>query len=223
MGIEHRADSGFRKFSALSKVRFGRTIRCFEMPYVSYPRPLYAISKLRTLFRIFVFCTLCQSMAFACICPDTMSLKELQEHEFEKSNNILIIDVLEIDRKDDSFSFKVLEVIKGRSNSIKILNGVNNGYCGPSVLRTGKWLVYGNLGTGNILSINPCGLTRSFEHPEYNVYAGHKPPPPPPSEQSALEEKIKHQQSLEKWRHDNVAPAKKNLEEEIISLRKREN
>lgn len=40
MGIKHRADGGFRKFSALNKVRLGRTVKCSEMPYVSYPRPL---------------------------------------------------------------------------------------------------------------------------------------------------------------------------------------
>ena len=37
MGIKHRADSAFRKFSAFSKLGFGRTSKCFEMPYVSYP------------------------------------------------------------------------------------------------------------------------------------------------------------------------------------------
>jgi hypothetical protein len=37
MGIKHRADSGFRKLSALSKLGFGRTVQCFKMPYVSYP------------------------------------------------------------------------------------------------------------------------------------------------------------------------------------------
>jgi hypothetical protein len=37
MGIKHRADSGFRKLSVLNQVRFGRTVNCFEMPYVSYP------------------------------------------------------------------------------------------------------------------------------------------------------------------------------------------
>ena len=43
MGIKHRADSGFRKFRVLSKVRFGRIVESFEMPYVSYPRPLASI------------------------------------------------------------------------------------------------------------------------------------------------------------------------------------
>lgn len=42
MGIKHRADSGFRKFRTLIKVRFVRTVKYFEMPYVSYPRPLVA-------------------------------------------------------------------------------------------------------------------------------------------------------------------------------------
>mgnify|MGYP007046304194 CR=1 FL=1 len=38
MGIKHRADSAFRKFSALSKICLGRQVRSSEMPYVSYPR-----------------------------------------------------------------------------------------------------------------------------------------------------------------------------------------
>lgn len=45
MGIKHRADSGFRKFRTLIKVRFVRTVKYFEMPYVSYPRPLAASDK----------------------------------------------------------------------------------------------------------------------------------------------------------------------------------
>ena len=43
MGIKHRADSGFRKFSALSKLGFRRTVKSSKMPYVSYPKPFWAI------------------------------------------------------------------------------------------------------------------------------------------------------------------------------------
>jgi|GEM_PF-6712738 len=43
MGIKHRASSDFRKFSALSKLGFGRTVKCFEVPYVSYPKSLAPI------------------------------------------------------------------------------------------------------------------------------------------------------------------------------------
>jgi hypothetical protein len=42
MGIKHRADSGFRKFWVLGKLCLGGQVRSFEMPYVSYPRPLAA-------------------------------------------------------------------------------------------------------------------------------------------------------------------------------------
>jgi hypothetical protein len=37
MGIKHRADIGFRKFSALNKVCLGGQVLSSEMPYVSYP------------------------------------------------------------------------------------------------------------------------------------------------------------------------------------------
>ena len=40
MGIKHRADSGFHKFQILSKLGYKQTVKCFEMPYVSYPKPL---------------------------------------------------------------------------------------------------------------------------------------------------------------------------------------
>lgn len=39
MGVKHRVANVFRKFSALDKLGFGRTVKCFEMLYVSYPRP----------------------------------------------------------------------------------------------------------------------------------------------------------------------------------------
>lgn len=45
MGIKHRADNSFRKFRALSKLSIGGQVRCFEMPYISYPRPLASIKK----------------------------------------------------------------------------------------------------------------------------------------------------------------------------------
>ncbi len=44
MGIKHRADSGFREFWVINKLCLGRQVCSSEMPYVSYPRPLMAIS-----------------------------------------------------------------------------------------------------------------------------------------------------------------------------------
>jgi thiol-disulfide isomerase/thioredoxin len=58
MVIKHRADSGFRKFSALSKLYLGGQVRSSEMPYVSYPRPLATIKEnlpeMKLLFSILI-------------------------------------------------------------------------------------------------------------------------------------------------------------------------
>jgi hypothetical protein len=50
MGIKLRADGGFRKFSALNELGFRRTVKRFEMPYVSYPRPLCVKSHINFTF-----------------------------------------------------------------------------------------------------------------------------------------------------------------------------
>jgi hypothetical protein len=55
MGIKHRADSGFCKFSALSKLGFGRTNKCFEMPYVSYPRLVLNLTMKKGILIFIVF------------------------------------------------------------------------------------------------------------------------------------------------------------------------
>lgn len=52
MVIKHWADSGFGKFLVLSKLGIGRTVKCFEIPYVSFPRPL-AVRRYKLLARQF--------------------------------------------------------------------------------------------------------------------------------------------------------------------------
>ncbi len=44
MGIKHRAVSSCRKFLVLRKLSIGGQVRSSEMPYVSYPRPLWRTS-----------------------------------------------------------------------------------------------------------------------------------------------------------------------------------
>jgi hypothetical protein len=45
MGIKHRADSGFRKFSALSKLGFGRTSKVLRNALRFIPEPLAVMRK----------------------------------------------------------------------------------------------------------------------------------------------------------------------------------
>jgi len=48
MGIKHRAESGSHKFSVLNMLCLGGLVRCSKMPYVSYPRTLGAVKKMKT-------------------------------------------------------------------------------------------------------------------------------------------------------------------------------
>jgi len=178
---------------------------------------------MRTICQIFVIYILFQTVGYSCTCPIPKSLKALQEYEYEKSTSILIVNILKIDRESGSFDFEVIEVLKGKSKPSIELNGVFDKQCGPSITQLGKWLVYGNTRESKTLSINACGLSRSFEHPEYNVSAGHKPFPPPPSEPSSAEERNRHKERIKEWKDKNVASAKKNLEEEINNIRRKKN
>lgn len=45
MGIKHSADSGFRKLRVRSKLCLFGLVNSSEMPYVSYPGPLWASLK----------------------------------------------------------------------------------------------------------------------------------------------------------------------------------
>ena len=54
MGIKHRADGGFRKFLAHSKLSLGGQESRSEMPYISYPRPLaFIIMNQQTRIKFF--------------------------------------------------------------------------------------------------------------------------------------------------------------------------
>lgn len=58
MGIKHRADSGFRKFSTLNKLCLGGQVRSSETPYVPYPKPLALIKRIKMYRFTLLFLTL---------------------------------------------------------------------------------------------------------------------------------------------------------------------
>jgi hypothetical protein len=99
MGIKHRADSGFRKFSALNKVRFDRTDTCFEMPYVSYPRRWQQAKKMTMKFKfqiLLIFLFLSGGL-HACECILTKSMEEM----VEDADIIFYGTVVGVDDRDD--------------------------------------------------------------------------------------------------------------------------
>ncbi|QWX85417.1 hypothetical protein H0I23_07190 [Cellulophaga sp. HaHaR_3_176] len=162
---------------------------------------------------LFLILTLISYNAFACTCSIPKSLKAIQDYEFQNSDCIFIGEVLKIDFENSTFEIKVVESFNGDGIG-NIYEGTYDNYCGPIINKEGRWLIYGNYNTENLIEINACGLTRSFENPENNVSATTPPEPLPPNKK---ESKTQAENERTEWK----LRAKYDLENEVTDLRKR--
>jgi len=166
-----------------------------------------------TLNILLLILTLISSKAIACNCTIPKSLKAIQDYEFENSECIFIGEIIKIDSENNSFEIKIVESFNGDEIG-KTYSGIYDKYCGPIIDEKGKWLIYGNFNSENLIEINTCGLTRSLENPENNISATIPPEPLAPNE---TESKAKFEKQRAEWK----IRAKSDLEKEIIDLRKR--
>lgn len=162
---------------------------------------------------LFLLLTLSSIGANACSCAIPKSLNAIQDYEFENSECIFIGEVIEIDASHENFKTKVVESFSGDKIGT-VYNGIYDKFCGPIIDEKGKWLIYGNFNSENLLEINTCGLTRSFENPENNISVTKPPRPLPPNKK---ESKSQIEKEITEWK----LRAKSDLEIEITDLRKR--
>jgi len=106
--------------------------------------------------------------SLACTCAKPISLKAIQDYEYENSEFVFIGEVIELNLNINYFKIRVIESFKGGDKEA-IYSGTYDEQCGPIIGRKGKWLIYANLNSNNILEVNECGLTRSLKNPEYNT------------------------------------------------------
>ncbi|NDV15659.1 hypothetical protein GO009_06435 [Muricauda sp. TY007] len=166
-----------------------------------------------SIYILFLILTLTSAKVNACTCKTPKNLKALQDYEFENSEFVLIGKVLKIDLNNNTFQVKIIESFKGEEKG-KIYNGIYDKYCSPIIDKKGKWLIYGNLNSEKLITINTCGLTRSFESPENNISATYPPVPPILNKKKS---KSQDEKKLAKWK----LRAKSDLKNEIADLRKR--
>ncbi|MDO6768016.1 MULTISPECIES: hypothetical protein [Cellulophaga] len=100
------------------------------------------------------------------------------------------------------------------TKSEKIYNGIYDELCGLIIDEKGKWLIYANYNSDNLIEITVCGITRSFKRQEYNVFATRSPEPLSPNENKS---KSKAEKKSREWK----LRTKSDLENEIIDLKKR--
>lgn len=158
---------------------------------------------------LLIFGILISLKSFACTCK-TKSLVEWQKWEIENSECIFIGEVIVVNKTDLTFKIKVIESLGGGHSVGNIYIGKNWKYCHPYVDKIGKWIIYGNMENG-FLRLNMCGISRGFDEPT-TLTLEHTPQPP-----KSTNEQI----DFKKKREEYFVNSKKDLELEIIALRKK--
>ncbi|KAB1070358.1 hypothetical protein F6U93_02050 [Tamlana haliotis] len=147
--------------------------------------------------------------SFACTCK-TKSLSTWQKYELENSECIFIGEIIEVNKSDLTFKIRVTESLDGGDEIGNVYVGKNWKYCSPYVSETGKWIIYGHMESG-FLRLNMCGISRPFDNPS-TLTSDHTPPSPPKS--------TNEQNNYEQIRKEYLVKVKKDLELEIVGLRK---
>jgi transposase-like protein len=98
----------------------------------------------------------------ACDCK-ILTLKQVQQYG-HSSRLIFIGDVHSIDRSAGTYSFIVVEILKGETFS-KIIKGRIQTSCRGYPDR-GRWIVYADTFDGTFIDFSSCGPSRSFHNPE---------------------------------------------------------
>jgi hypothetical protein len=98
----------------------------------------------------------------ACDCKTT-NLKQAQEFGYE-SSLIFIGDVLSVDKEAGTYSFDVVEVLKGKTSS-KIVKGRIHTSC-SGYPDQGRWIIYADIFDEEVIDFSSCGPSRSFHNPE---------------------------------------------------------
>ncbi|AOW19472.1 hypothetical protein [Urechidicola croceus] len=165
---------------------------------------------------LFTFLLISQIQIFACSCAPTI-ISTAQKEELENSECIFIGEVVKVSEDRNTFEIRVIESLDGGDEINNIYIGKNWKYCSPYISTTGKWIVYGNIEEG-FLRLNMCGISRSFEHPEW-VSGIIQDSTPQINYRKYKSSEIK---TLEiERKKDSKKKAKIELEKEIVALRKR--
>ena len=188
-------------------------------PYLQHVvRKLEKMNKLLTIIFMLQM-SLISMNSFACICSADMELQEARDYEYEKSEIVIVGEITYLSSDKKAFEIKILEKLKGDFQVGQVLQGKNNYYCEPIIDSLGTWLIYGGTENGK-LTINECGLSRSFDKPEENLFFRPPPPPPPSHPDSIIDKRAREKEFMERIEEYKTI-AFKELEVELTQLRDR--
>ena len=131
------------------------------------------------LFLIILFFQVTGIKLFACDCGPPENLDSIRAQEYKNSDVVFTGKIVFLSEGWTEFKIQVTETFKGDIKRGQVIAGMNNITCVPYINGGGQWLIYGKMENG-MLSINQCGLSRSFKNPDENRYFSIIPVPPLP-------------------------------------------
>jgi hypothetical protein len=181
---------------------------------------------MKALF-IFIF-ILSTNQLYACDCGKLADLRTQQKRAISQSNLILIGDVISIDKDNERYLIKVIEILKVQV-ATDTLEGIRKTNC-SMIPTVGRWLFYkdpvffeDDLIINKKFDYSVCGMSRSFRNPE-KVFI---------EEYVSVLEKPSKKEKDRRFRKDYISKAaykkevaqlrkfaQKDLELEIIDLRR---
>lgn len=145
-------------------------------------------------------------MTYGCDCMYIDDLQAWQVEEALLSDCIFIAEISDVDPNLGRFQLTVVESFDGDAVGT-MYTGVYDMFCGPYVAEEGRYLLYTRFTEDGLLSVNSCGVSRSFTHPEYGI--------PVPKEIAPYPKEGKEQAWLKEFNQH----AKVLLQQEIERLR----
>ncbi len=103
----------------------------------------------------------------ACTCEPPKTFNEELVNEWNRSTDIIQVEILNIDLSNGIATGRILENFKGihpKGDKVKIGFSFT---CFPYIKSTGIWMIYSYNDNG-ILRINKCGLSRDLSKPREN-------------------------------------------------------
>jgi hypothetical protein len=152
----------------------------------------------------------------ACDCK-SRTLAENQKSELNDSKLVFIADVISSDSAKGTYELRVVELFKGHTKETTITGNPQTSCSGFA--RIGRWLVYAEVFDGKSIDFNICGLSRSFDNPQF-ANASEYYPAGPLREEVDPKRSIHQQIEFEKEMLRIKLRALSDLEIEIEHLRK---
>lgn len=143
----------------------------------------------------------------------------MRESDYEHSDLVFQGELIHIDTLEDTYTFKVIEVYKGRIER-KEIKGKYFNSCSLSPEEKTTWIVYSDLQENGMIDISICSASRSKTNPI--CFLCYKPPAPLKIDPNP-EEIREYEKYVETFRLERMKKAKIDWEEEIDWLRAKKN